>query len=139
VAPRLTSVLAGSNLVISRGERTALLLRQFDLEFGPPTDARELHLELDCNPNSDLLGPNGQTPLSDLRRDSRRVAVIRLSIPGCLSYTVGRHTFKAGADVALLTVRDISRSTTVVNYCSARRRFTGLANFIDDLRARGID
>jgi len=55
-----------------------------------------------------------------------------------LSYTVGRHTFKVGADVALLTVRDISPIDNRGEiFGSARRGFTGLANFIDDFTGAG--
>src|SRR5882672_1430695 len=113
---------------------------QFDLEFGPtPQTLANSILNSTAIQISDLLGPNGQTPSFGFATGFPQGRGHKTyQFQDALSYTVGRHTFKAGADVALLTVRDISpidnRGEILVRPGGG---FTGLANFIDDFTGAG--
>jgi len=113
---------------------------QFDLEFGPtPQTLANPILNSTAIQISDLLGPTGQTPSFGFATGFPQGRGHKTyQFQDALSYTVGRHTFKAGADVALLTVRDISpidnRGQIIVRPGGG---FTGLANFIDDFTGAG--
>jgi len=113
---------------------------QFDLEFGPtPQTAANPILNSTAIQISDLLGPTGQTPSFGFETGFPQGRGHKTyQFQDALSYTVGRHTFKVGADVALLTVRDISpidnRGEIIVRPGGG---FTGLANFIDDFTGVG--
>ena len=113
---------------------------QFDLEFGPtPQTLANPILNSAAIQILDLLGPTGQTPsFGFLTGFPQGRGHKTYQFQDALSYTVGRHTFKVGADVALLTVRDISpidnRGEIVVRPGGG---FTGLANFIDDFTGEG--
>ena len=113
---------------------------QFDLVFGPtPQTAANPIMNATAIQISDLLGPTGQTPSFGFATGFPQGRGHKTyQFQDALSYTVGRHTFKVGADVALLTVRDISpidnRGEIVVRPGGG---FTGLANFIDDFTGSG--
>ncbi len=113
---------------------------QFDLEFGPtPQTAANPILNSTAIQILDLLGPTGQTPSFGFATGFPQGRGHKTyQFQDALSYTVGRHTFKVGADVALLTVRDISpidnRGEILVRPGGG---FTGLANFIDDFTGAG--
>jgi outer membrane receptor protein involved in Fe transport len=113
---------------------------QFDIEFGPtPQTAANPILNSTAIQIADLLGPTGQNPFFGFATGFPQGRGHKTyQFQDALSYTVGRHTFKAGADVALLTVRDISpidnRGLITVRPGGG---FTGLANFIDDFTGAG--
>ncbi|HUE57037.1 MAG TPA: carboxypeptidase regulatory-like domain-containing protein [Candidatus Udaeobacter sp.] len=113
---------------------------QFDIEFGPtPQTAANPIFNSPAIVITDLLGPTGQTPsFGFLTGFPQGRGHKTYQFQDALSYTVGRHTFKVGADVALLTVRDISpidnRGEIFVRPGGG---FTGLANFIDDFTGNG--
>jgi Carboxypeptidase regulatory-like domain/TonB dependent receptor len=113
---------------------------QFDIEFGPtPQTLANPILNSTALQIADLLGPTGQTPSFGFATGFPQGRGHKTyQFQDALSYTVGRHTFKAGADVALLTVRDISpidnRGEIIVRPGGG---FTGLANFIDDFTGAG--
>ena len=113
---------------------------QFDLEFGPtPQTLANPILNSPAIQILDLLGPAGATPsFGFLTGFPQGRGHKTYQFQDALSYTVGRHTFKVGADVALLTVRDISpidnRGLITVRPGGG---FTGLANFIDDFTGAG--
>ena len=113
---------------------------QFDLEFSPTSQtATNPILNSTAIQISDLLGPTGQTPSFGFATGFPQGRGHKTyQFQDALSYTVGRHTFKVGADVALLTVRDISpidnRGEIIIRPGGG---FTGLANFIDDFTGVG--
>lgn len=113
---------------------------QFDIEFGPtPQTAANPIFNSPAILIADLLGPTGQTPsFGFLTGFPQGRGHKTYQFQDALSYTVGRHTFKVGADVALLTVRDISpidnRGEIIVD---PSKGFTGLANFIDNFTGSG--
>jgi len=113
---------------------------QFNLEFAPT--AQTLANPIFNAPAvsiTDLLGPTGQSPsfgfLTGLPQGRGHNTY---QFQDALSYTLGRHTFKFGGDVALLTVRDVSpidnRGLFTVRPGGG---FRGLANYIDNFTGQG--